>query len=343
MDDAAMTTRAMRFGLALLCASLCSAAGASAVGSGPWIVHQLPPGDGGVIGIAIGPDHRSVWFSAVPASRNLLIRVDANGKTRSIPLGNWQPTSIVFGTDRRVYTTSHCCSFSNGPAVLAVSQNGRITAYLLPRDEQPNDGVVLGPDGNVWFTTNVSVRSISPSGQMTRYPLPAGYYDGQAGISVGVDGKIWFPLDRASSFAYGGLGYIDPKSGAENAFGFPQCYYVEPIVAGTDGNVYGGCQLTLSGPINVARITPSGALTIVSDPDGIVYSGGSEMVATLGKVWFISWYRTSLSELDTRTLRVLQHPVPRALGSLRSIGFGPGRDIWAGSNSSGRSYGIFVR
>jgi streptogramin lyase len=65
----------------------------------------------------------------------------------------------------------------NCPAIVRVSETGSITEFPIVA----GFGVwaeVLGPDGNIWFTANDTVSSgdyvgrITPSGDITEYPLP---------------------------------------------------------------------------------------------------------------------------------------------------------------------------
>jgi streptogramin lyase len=306
-----------------------------------WAVYGLPQG-GGTVGVVRGPGRQAMWFSGIRGTAyNVLDRVEFQGRTTPFSLASWEPSSLAVGADGRLYMTSVCCSGSNGPAVLAISSTGRTFPSFLPGsgNDDPNDGVVLGRDGNIWFTTNTSISNVTPKGVINQFSLPAGF-DVEPGITATPDGKIWFPLNVGGSFLYGGLGSIDPITHAKAALGFPQCYYVEPLVAGLGGNLYAGCQTSPSGPVSIAQITPTGQLTLITDSLGVRFAGGSVMVATRGKVWFISWDREDLSELNTTDLTVQQHPAPRALGQLGAIGLGPAGELVAGSSDQPK-YGIF--
>ncbi len=66
----------------------------------------------------------------------------------------------------------------------------------MPVAESRPDGITAGPDGNLWFTESGGnkIGRITPSGQITEFPLPTGitkpYYP--IGITAGPEGNLWF-------------------------------------------------------------------------------------------------------------------------------------------------------
>ncbi|HJP65949.1 MAG TPA: hypothetical protein VKA30_06575, partial [Actinomycetota bacterium] len=95
----------------------------------------------------------------------------------------------------------------NVPGTLdRITPNGAtITRFPVPQQElQPGHLPAFdapGPDGNVWFTEFAAdlhlVGKITPTGTVTEYPLP-GPLTSSAGITTGVDGRLWVTQSDAS-------------------------------------------------------------------------------------------------------------------------------------------------
>jgi virginiamycin B lyase len=81
-----------------------------------------------------------------------------------------------------------------------------VTEFPVPTANSGPSEVVLGPDGNVWFTEFNSgrVAQITPQGAIQEFPTPSlnstPYF-----IAVGSDGNIWF-----TEFETGKVGRIVP-------------------------------------------------------------------------------------------------------------------------------------
>lgn len=72
---------------------------------------------------------------------------------------------------------------------------GTVTEFALPAGSAPN-GLTTGPDGNVWFTDQLSeqVGRITPTGTITEFSPPP--MVGMIGfITTGSDGNLWFAKD----------------------------------------------------------------------------------------------------------------------------------------------------
>ena len=64
--------------------------------------------------------------------------------------------------------------------------------FQVPTSNSYPDGIVAGPDGNVWFTEAVGnkIARITTTGSFAEYPLAAGA--NPTDITVGSDGNLWF-------------------------------------------------------------------------------------------------------------------------------------------------------
>ncbi|WP_157887719.1 cell wall-binding repeat-containing protein [Frondihabitans sp. PAMC 28766] len=78
-----------------------------------------------------------------------------------------------------------------------ISTTGAVTTYEVSSQEQYAEGLVLGSDGNMWFTTTDSIGRITPTGDISYFPVSStdGFPDLQQGF-LGSDGDLWFPLQE---------------------------------------------------------------------------------------------------------------------------------------------------
>jgi virginiamycin B lyase len=70
-----------------------------------------------------------------------------------------------------------------------------VTEINIPTAASAPNGIVPGPDGNVWFVeANVTANNlgrVTPAGALTEFPVPtAGSF--LFGIAAGPDGNLWF-------------------------------------------------------------------------------------------------------------------------------------------------------
>jgi streptogramin lyase len=128
-----------------------------------------------------------------------------------------------------------------------------VDEFGVPTPGAEPEDIVLGPDGNLWFTE----RSKDQLGRVTpgnppvidEYPLPTGFTS-PFNITVGPDGKIWATASNAAPAVV----RIDPSNTADFAghggYGLPGA--AAGIAAGPDGLIWLGSQ---GGTL--ARIDPS--------------------------------------------------------------------------------------
>ena len=196
-----------------------------------------------------------------------------------VPTQNSAPLNIAPGPNGNVWFTApgnyagnHLPSNFIGETTPA----GVTTEFSLPADLAPY-GIAAGSDGNMWFTEpGVSkVARITPSGTITTYPTPTPASQPRM-ITLGPDGNVWFSEQGSNQ-----VGMITP-AGAITEFPVPGI--PGAITAGPDGNLWFELD---NGEANIARMTPSGTVSVFALPPG--YRGASAIVSGAdGNVWFES-------------------------------------------------------
>src|SRR5215467_8204965 len=66
-------------------------------------------------------------------------------------------------------------------------------AFAISTANSQPDGIVAGPDGNLWFTEarGNQIERITPDGKITEFALPTAN-SSPGSITVGPDGNLWF-------------------------------------------------------------------------------------------------------------------------------------------------------
>jgi virginiamycin B lyase len=285
--------------LAVAASSVAPAAGAGV----PVGEAESFPTHCGVREIAAGPGG-DIWFTcfaaAISGGRASVGRVTPAGEVSEfngpVPK-NDEPAGIVLGADGNIWFTLNrginlLPREQHGPAVGKVTPSGEITIYQAGLDPKYGIGApVAGPEGDVWFTTSGpgtqrSVASISPSGQITRYPVTIGDPGDQLGqLAVGADGNLWFTKPEGGGPTAAVLVRL-AAGGTMTEFGgeLPGFDPVEPV-AGPDGNVW---FLEASREGGIGRITPSGQISVFRTGFDKVAGTTGLLSGPGGALWFAS-------------------------------------------------------
>jgi virginiamycin B lyase len=154
--------------------------------AGEFTFYPIPTAGAGPAGITAGPDG-ALWFTEFQASQ--IGRIDpATGIITEFGTSSGGGWRIAAGSDGRLYFT---IPFTSAIGRLDPA-TGTITEFALETPSQPR-GIVLGPDGNVWFTEYLAeqLSMITPEGVVTRVQRIRG---GPWGIGVGANSSIWVTL-----------------------------------------------------------------------------------------------------------------------------------------------------
>lgn len=274
-----------------------------------------------------------------------------------LPSSGGFPFGITAGPDGNVWFTE----LSKGVVgKINVLSPNKIAEFPIGTSSQIL-AITAGPDRNVWFTeyTGNKVGRITPSGEITDYPVPTAN-SGPAGISSGPDGNVWFTESLADK-----IGRLTP-GGSFTEFTFPApapsvaCRAPHDIVSGPDGNLWftessshtcqaGSPTNTCHGSVcvpayqHIGRITPAGVITefALSTPDPLPFG------ITRGpdnNLWFTEFTGNRIGRISPGApnkitefalpagpptgTSCLSHPVPTACASLKGITTGPDGNIW---------------
>ncbi|HQR12509.1 MAG TPA: choice-of-anchor Q domain-containing protein [Casimicrobiaceae bacterium] len=202
-----------------------------------------------------------------------------------------------------------------------------ITEYSagIPPAPSPR-GIVLGPDGNIWFSeqTGDRIGRITPAGAVTEFSLSPGANPG--GITVGPDNNIWF-VERVGN-AVGKIVAIPANGvvGTITVFPLPQPNSLPvSIVAGSDGNLW---FLEFNGN-RIGRITTTG--TITEYTAGVSPNAGLSGIAAGpdGNLWFTEATANKIGRINPNTQAVVEFSAGITAGAnLNGIVAGPDGNLW---------------
>ena len=285
-----------------------------------------------------GRDVANTRMLAVPGARAWSRRLAACAAAVSV-LGTWyalsagaalarpnagDASSLTAAADS-VYSGESAASRSTPVAVLKLPQ-AAVTEFPIPTAGSAPYGIVIGADGNLWFTESKAgkIGRITPAGQITEFPIPAGYaYPSE--ITAGPDGNLWFVQDLPNASLGGtyAIGRIT-TTGDITEFPTPSVNGVfiaaRDIASGPDGNVW----FTDFDDSLIGRITPAGQFsefptpTAYSHPTGIVRQAN-------GDLWFGE--RTGIGSI-TPAGQVTDFPVPTSNPEIDAITAGPDGNLW---------------
>ncbi len=202
--------------------------------------------------IVYDPVDGNLWFTEWAPIANKVGRINPTTKSVSefsLPTPNAYPEAITVDAAGNVWFLEPSVKKI---AELSPNDPSVINEYNVPGD---GGGIVAGPDGNIWFTENVSsvwkVAKFSPATDtvLAQYPVVGGV--NLTAITVGPDQNLWFT---------DGSGRIDTITTAGVLNYYPVPNAIPSVITRTaDGNLWFTAAGTAGHPnvIGVVTLTPA--------------------------------------------------------------------------------------
>ena len=224
-------------------------------------------------------------------------------------------------------------------AIMGVLQAARLASgphfveYDVPTPDSRPGGIVVGPDGYLWFIESIgnNLGRISPDGQVMEFPIPTpnANLPSQAFVGIGPDGMVWFTESAANRIGRitpgGEITEFDIPSAAlhqDPALGAVRTSFPIAITGGPDGAVWFNERETN----RIGRMTLDGRFTEFPVPDGV----GALVGLTSGPdgaLWFVANSPGHIGRITTDgAVTVFPIPTPSS-GALR-LKAGPDGAIW---------------
>jgi streptogramin lyase len=297
----------------------------TAAASGPTTVNLTLSGIVASLALVLDPAalptgtaaRSAVLLNALDPDGNIIVGpetfVDAGGNALTITLANSDASGKTTlakstftapgGTDLSYNGTALASATLTASATGVTSKNATLTiggnsAFITEfrtgiASASSPAGIVLGPDGNLWFTEQFGDRigRITPRGVVTEFSAGLTPFSVASGITAGPDGNVWFTENA------GRIGRITPAGViTEFSAGIPSGAQPVSIAAGSDGNLW----FSDSAAARIGRITPAGAVTMFTA--GITLPANNANLAPCsmargpnGNVWWVEESLTSAS------------------------------------------------
>ena len=256
----------------------------------------------------------SLPTSSVARSKPVPSPTSSFGHVALFPLSSGvpAPNRLVAGPDGAIWFTAFDLMPVEGmadgrpihDAIVRMTSAGAFTLFPLPDEGVYPDGIIVGSDGNLWFTEfyGNAVGRITPQGTITEFFVPSRPHRNPGdlpqsqphALALGADGNIWFP-DMGGNM----IARITP-SGRLTEFaipahaGDPFSSYPYSIAAGSDGALW----FTESGGMRIGRITLDGHITEFTLP-GVNHVPEDIVTGGDGALWFLEQNQSLLGRMTT--------------------------------------------
>jgi streptogramin lyase len=215
------------------------------------------------------------------------------------------------------------------PTTALASGAGTVTNFPMSGYTNPY-GITAGPDGNLWFTeysgtSGSAIGSITPSGNITSYPVSGTPGWGPIVVTPGPDGSIWFTGGGPS-------GYVGRITTSGSFTEVAPAADPGAITTGPHGAVWFTTTGGSSG--SIGRIDTSGTVTTftgtnIDFPHWI--TAGPD-----GKLWFTNYGNNTIGRISASgTVKDFSGP---GISQPQDITAAPGGALWftnPGNNSIG--------
>ncbi len=218
------------------------------------------------------------------------------------------------------------------------------TAYIECEFETGSDiaSMTAGPEGAMWFDTELGIGSISPTGAVTSFcPSPQFEYQMEfvGRIVLGSDSALWFIAATAWPDGKYVIGHMT-TAGVFSYYPVEENTSIEDLTPGPNGNIWFTTLTTSPASLprgGVGEIAPDGAMTHFTLPEGVhpsVITAGPD-----GALWFRAFYDGVTQSDDVARLTpdgaVTYYYLPENLENLASCVYNPGAaDITVGPDGA---------
>jgi virginiamycin B lyase len=230
-------------------------------------------------GIAATADG-SIWFSE--SSTTQIGRIFPSGKMHEYQLGSGNVATYIAAdaAGNIWFAEGTFQGFAEPSTIGRLSETGSVTLYPLPNGMGNISNLVVGADGNIWFTAAAddAIGYVTPTGTFFFYPADPAYF-----VGAGYAPVLWTsggPVDNAIGFVeeFDTSGVLIKKYSAYSlASG--------PIVRGPNSHMWFGQ------PSAIGEVLP-GALALYllpqSPANGGVWNPADIREGSDGNIWFTS-------------------------------------------------------
>ena len=205
-----------------------------------------------------------------------------------------------------------------GASVAGIAFGQVITEFTIPTAGSEPEGIVAGPDGNLWFAEQAGnkIGRMTLAGIFTEFPIPTPSSWPET-ITVGPDGNLWFTEQDGNR-----IGRIT-TAGVITEFPIPTVPgQPEGIATGPDGNLW----FTETLGNKIGRITTDGVITEFPVPTPNSRPEGGT-AGPDGNVWFVEQQGNKVGRITTAGVAT-EFPIPTAGSSPWNITAGPDGNLW---------------
>ena len=211
-----------------------------------------------------------------------------------------------------------------------------MTEFALATEGHRPQAITAGPDGNLWATEVIKhiILRITPTGEITEFPVPGTGVGVLQGIAPGADNTIWFTsreenMVRRMTTDGKFTGEFKIPSTSTVPGDMTKGCWPREIAPGPDGNLW-FAEMSTS---KIGRITPQGEIkefpipTELSKPYCVVTGPDKN-------IWFTESAVNKIGKLEPDTGKVTEFAIPTAKAFAREITVGADGNLWFTENSA---------